>query len=193
MKKFIPILFTVIFMFSCGNQPQKRIVSETPIKTTVLGLTLCEKTSEKAIENAISKEVGKSVIGDSYKDGVGTTVRVFPVSLDINYGGLSWHYVDVALNEDKQIVQITIVASFESIERAKDQFSAASDIFTQKYGKGNVNEEYHNIFWTDETNSVGLTYEESSSINGNNRSFCSLYYVNIEMATALQNANTPDI
>ena len=99
----------------------------------------------------------------------------------------------MALNEDKQIVQITIVASFESIERAKDQFSAASEIFTQKYGKGNVNEEYHNIFWTDETNSVGLTYEESSSINGSDRSFCSLYYVNIEMATALQNANTPDI
>lgn len=64
---------------------------------------------------------------------------------------------------------------------------------TQKYGQGNSNEEFQNIFWTDDTNSVGLTYVESSAINGNDRSFCSLYYVNRELAHALEEANTPDI
>jgi hypothetical protein len=156
-------------------------------------LKLGESSSQKAIENALSKEVGKSVYGVSQKDGAGTTVRVFPLSLEINYGGLSWHYLDVSLNENKQIVQITLVGSYESIDRAKEQFAAAKEVFTQKYGKGNSNEEYQNIFWTDDTNSVGITYKESSAINGNDRSFCSLYYVNIDLATALEEANTPDI
>ena len=183
MKQFTLFIITLFALMSCNNGVQQRIVSDTPIKTEVFGLKLGESSSQKAIENALSKEVGKSVYGDSQKDGAGTTVRVFPLSLEINYGGLSWHYLDVSLNENKQIVQITLVGSYESIDRAKEQ----------KYGKGNSNEEYQNIFWTDDTNSVGITYKESSAINGNDRSFCSLYYVNIDLATALEEANTPDI
>ena len=193
MKQFTFIFATLFVIVSCGNVVNNRIVSDTPIKTEVFGLKLGEQSSQKTIENALSKEVGKSVYGDSQKDGVGTTVRVFPISLDINYGGLSWHYLDVSLNDNKQIVQITLVGSFENIERAKEQFAAAKEIFTQKYGKGNSNEEYQNVFWTDDTNSVGITYKESSAINGNDRSFCSLYYVNIDLATALENANIPDV
>ena len=193
MKQFTFIFAALFVIVSCGNVVNNRIVSDIPIKTEVCGLKLGEQSSQKAIENALSKEVGKSVYGDSQKDGVGTTVRVFPISLDINYGGLSWHYLDVSLNDNKQIVQITLVGSFENIERAKEQFAAAKEIFTQKYGKGNSNEEYQNVFWTDDTNSVGITYKESSAINGNDRSFCSLYYVNIDLANALEEANTPDI
>ena len=193
MKQFTFIFAALFVIASCGNVVNNRIVSDIPIKTEVFGLKLGEQSSQKAIENALSKEVGKSVYGDSQKDGVGTTVRVFPISLDINYGGLSWHYLDVSLNDNKQIVQITLVGSFENIERAKEQFAAAKEIFTQKYGKGNSNEEYQNVFWTDDTNSVGITYKESSAINGNDRSFCSLYYVNIDLANALEEANTPDI
>lgn len=190
---FAFILSAFIVLSSCSNGVQKRIVSDTPIKTEVMGLKLCDVSNEKTIENAISKEVGKNVMGESYKNGVGTVVRVFPVSLDINYGGLSWHYVDVSLNEDRKIVQIKLVGSYESIERAKEQFETATQIFTQKYGVGNNNEEYQLKFWTDNTNSVGLSYEESSSINGSDRCFCSLYYVNIELADALDKANTPDV
>ena len=193
MKQFTLFIITLFALMSCNNGVQQRIVSDTPIKTEVFGLKLGESSSQKAIENALSKEVGKSVYGDSQKDGAGTTVRVFPLSLEINYGGLSWHYLDVSLNENKQIVQITLVGSYQSIDRAKEQFAAAKEVFTQKYGKGNSNEEYQNIFWTDDTNSVGITYKESSAINGNDRSFCSLYYVNIDLATALEEANTPDI
>ena len=193
MKQFTFIFAALFVIVSCGNVVNNRIVSDIPIKTEVIGLKLGEQSSQKAIENALSKEVGKSVYGDSQKDGVGTTVRVFPISLDINYGGLSWHYLDVSLNDNKQIVQITLVGSFENIERAKEQFAAAKEIFTQKYGQGNSNAEYQNVFWTDDTNSVGITYKESSAINGNDRSFCSLYYVNIDLANALEEANTPDI
>ena len=182
-----------LLFFACGNNPQKRIVSETPIKTEVLGLKLCDVTSERAIEKAISKAVDKMVVTDTQKNGVETVVRAFPMSFDINYGGLSWTYADVTLNEDKKIVQISLVASYENIERAKEQYAAATRVFTQKYGQGNSNEEYQNIFWTDDTNSVGLTYVESSAVNGNDRSFCTLYYVNRELAHALEEANTPDI
>lgn len=196
MKKLasiVTVLTTSILVWSCGNNTPKRIVSEVPIKTEVLGLKLCDLSSERAIEKAITKATDKIVLTDSEKNGVGTNVRVFPVSLDLNYGGLSWHYVDVTLNEDKKIVFISIVASYENVERAKEQFNAATQVFTQKYGKGNLNEEYQNVFWTDDINSVGLTYVESSALNGNDRSFCTLYYVNRELSDALEKANTPDV
>ena len=193
LASIITFLATSILVWSCGNNTPKRIVSEVPIKTEVLGLKLSDVSSERAIEKAITKSTDKTVLTDSEKNGVGTNVRVFPVSLDLNYGGLSWHYVDVTLNEDKKIVSISIVASYENIERAKEQFNAATQVFTQKYGKGNMNEEYQYVFWTDDTNSVGLTYVESSALNGNDRSFCTLYYVNRELSDALEKANTPDV
>ena len=193
ISSIITVLAASILVWSCGDNTPKRIVSETPIKTDVLGLKLCDESSERAIKNAITKISDRSVQAESKKYGVGTGVRAMPVSLELRYGGLSWTYVDVILNEDKKIVSISMVASYESIERAKDQFDAAIKVFTQKYGIGNYNDDHQNVYWTDDINSVGLTYEESSAINGNDRSFCTLYYVNIELATALEIANTPDV
>ncbi|MBR6346141.1 MAG: hypothetical protein IKR69_02000 [Bacteroidales bacterium] len=194
-SKILIIIFITasLLLISCDNNSVKRIVSETPIKTEVLGLTLCEKSSEKAIKKAISKATDNQVITNKEKVGSATSVSVFPYYLQLNYGGLSWHYVNVTLNEDLKITEIDLIASFENIERAKEQFTTASNVFNQKYGNGNASEEDHNIFWTDDTNSVGLTYMESSAINGNDRSFCYLYYVNIELSDALEKANTPDV
>lgn len=181
----------VLLTPSCKQVTKQRIVSKTPIKTEVLGMKLCDVSSEKAIEKAVSKEISKQVYTESEKVGTGTIVRVIPFSLDLNYGGQSWHYVDVWLDENKKIVEIRITASFESVERAKDHFDTATQIFSQKYGK--PNEEQQNVFWTDDTNSVGLLYHESSAINGDDRSFCELYYVNRELVDAFEKANTPDV
>lgn len=181
----------VLFLPSCKGVTKQRIVSETPIKTEVLGLKLGDVSSEKAIEKSVSKEIAKQVYTESEKYGTGTIVRAFPLFLDLTYGGQSWHYVDVWLDENRKIVEIRITASFESVERAKDHFDTATLIFTQKYGK--PNEKQQNVFWTDNTNSVGLLYHESSAINGDDRSFCELYYVNRELIDAFEKANTPDV
>lgn len=196
MKKIasvLTILVASILIWSCSNNASKRIVSEVPIKTEVLGLKLCDVSSEGAIEWAITRFADKEVLVDVEKVGVGVIVRVIPIPSLLRYGGFPWSYVDVILNEDRKIVSISIVASYENIERAKEQFDAASQVFTQKYGKGNFTKDNQAVLWTDETNSIGLTYEESSDINGNDRSFCTLYYVNIELSDALNKANTPDV
>lgn len=191
------IISVALLLVSCGNTPQKRIVSQTPIKTEVLGLKLCDVTSESKVEKALTKTTDKTFLTNQEKSGSSLTIRAIPLTIGgfdpFAYGGLSWHYVDVTLNENKQIVQICLTASYENIERAKEQFSAAIGVFTQKYGKGNVNEDEQSAFWTDDTNSVGLSFVESSAVNGNDRSFCQLYYVNIDLADALDKANTPDV
>ena len=99
----------------------------------------------------------------------------------------------MTLDKEKKIAQISIVASFENIERAKEQYNAAGQVFTQKYGQGNISQETQNTFWTDDTNFVGLSYMESSAINGEDRSFCTLYYVSRELYTSLEEANIPDV
>lgn len=193
VASIVTIMTASLLLWACGNNTQKRIVSEVPIKTEVLGLKLGDVSSEKAVEKALTKATGKYVLTESQKNGIATVVRAIPTSLEIAYGGLSWHYVDVTLDKDKKIAQISIVASFENIERAKEQFNAAGQVFTQKYGQGNINQEAQNAFWTDDTNSVGLSYMESSALNGEDRSFCTLYYVNRDLYTALEEANIPDV
>ena len=196
MKRFVSIatiIASFIFLMSCGNGNQKWNISNTQINTNVLGLNLCEESDENAIKKAISKEIDKEVLWDFYKLGVGTTVRVVPMSSDINYEGLSWNYVDVTLNEENQIVQITIVASYNNIEKAKEQFAAATKVFNQKYGKGNTYEENHYGIWTDGSNYVDLTLETEDAAIGNDRIFCSISYVNIELGNAFDEASASEI
>lgn len=193
VASIVTIMTASLLLWACGNNTPKRIVSEVPIKTEVLGLKLGDVSSEKAVEKALTKATGKYVLTESQKNGIATVVRAISASLEIAYGGLSWHYVDVTLDKEKKIAQIAIVASFENIERAKEQFNTAGQVFTQKYGQGNINQEAQNAFWTDDTNSVGLTYMESSALNGEDRSFCTLYYVNRDLYTALEEANIPDV
>lgn len=183
----------LFFLFSCKSNTPKRVVSEVPIKTEVLGLKLCDKTNEDIVEETLEDATDNLMMTDTQKNGTGMVVRAVPASMSFKYGGLAWNYVDVSLNESMQIVSISLVGSYESIENAKVQFDAARQIFAQKYGKGNDNAQYQIIFWTDNTNSVGLNYMESSAINGNDRSFCTLYYVNRALSDAFDKANTPDI
>lgn len=190
------ILLSALSIISCGNNTQKRIVSKTPIKAEVLGLTLCNASSEDAIEDALSKATEKLFYTQSEKTGNATTVRAFPLPAmvsQINYGALSWHYVDVILNKDKKITEIRIVASFENIDRAKEQYDTACLVLSQKYGKGNANDEYQTTFWTDDTNSVGVNYVKSSALDGSDRCFCTMYYVNRELANEAEKESTPDV
>lgn len=193
IASIMSIMTASLLLWACGNNTPKRIVSEVPIKTEVLGLKLGDVSSENAVETALTKATGKYVLTESQKNGIATVVRAIPTSLEISYGGLSWHYVDVTLDKEKKIAQISIVASFENIERAKEQYNAAVQVFTQKYGQGNIDQEAQNAFWTDDTNAVGLSYMESSAINGEDRSFCTLYYVSRELYTSLEEANIPDV
>lgn len=181
------------FLFSCSGGAPKRVVSEVPIKSEVLGLKLCDKADEDIVGETLEDATDNLIMTDTQKNGTGMVVRAMPTSMVLKYGGLAWNYVDVSLNERMQIVSISLVGSYESIENAKAQFDAARQIFAQKYGKGNDNSKYQNIFWTDDTNSVGLSYLDASAINGNDRSFCTLYYVNRALFEALDKANVPDI
>ena len=193
MKHLSSIFWSLclIIICSCGNSGQKRIVSETPIKTTVLGLQLCSKASESSIRTAISKATNLYIYSEEKRYEGGPIVRIQPASY-FNYGGLSWHYVDVRLSKDNLIVSVAIMASYENLEMAKKQFLDATRIFTRKYGSGNQKGE-QTVFWTDNTNSVGLNYEESSTIAGNTRSFCTLYYVNIALSDEWDKNNVPDV
>ena len=193
IASIMSIMTASLLLWACGNNTPKRIVSEVPIKTEVLGLKLGDVSSEDAVATALTKATGKYVLTESQKNGIATVVRAIPTSLEISHGGLSWHYVDVTLDKEKKIAQISIVASFENIERAKEQYNAAGQVFTQKYGQGNISQETQNTFWTDDTNFVGLSYMESSAINGEDRSFCTLYYVSRELYTSLEEANIPDV
>ena len=193
MKKiFYVFLVAIIGLTSC-NQSSKssRIVSSVPIKTEILGIELCKKITHGGVEDALMNKTDKYFLVTPQKNGNVEVYRSIPLGLNFNYGGLSWSYVDVGVTKNSEVYVINIVGSYESEESAKQQYDAAVAIFTQKYGKGNVSE--NNTFWTDDVNSVGLTYYKSSALNGSDRSFCELYYVNRELSNRVEAENQPDI
>jgi hypothetical protein len=193
MKKiFCVFLVAIIGLTSC-NQLSKssRIVSSVPIKTEILGIELCKKITHGGVEDALMDKTDKYFLVTPQKNGNVEVYRSIPFGLNFNYGGLSWSYVDVGVTKNSEVYVINIVGSYESEESAKQQYDAAVAIFTQKYGKGNVSE--NNTFWTDDVNSVGLTYYKSSALNGSDRSFCELYYVNRELSNRVEAENQPDI
>ena len=191
MNRFLTYLFCLFLLASC-NMQQKRIVSETPVKSNILGVELCTETTADEIVSAITEETGKFFFPQIEEVGTGTVVRLITLTMDIYYGGASWSYIDVFLDEDSKVICIRLNASFESIDRAKEHFAVMKSILKQTYGKGNEVDE--NIaFWTDDTNSVRISYEESSAINGNDRSFCYMDYINIELSNEYEQANVPDV
>ena len=191
MNRFLTYIFCLFLLVSC-NMQQKRIVSETPVKSNIMGVELRAETTADEIVSAITEETGKFFFPQIEEVGTGTVVRLITLTMDIYYGGASWSYIDVFLDEDSKVICIRLNASFESIDRAKEHFAVMKSILKQTYGKGNEVDE--NIaFWTDDTNSVRISYEESNAINGNDRSFCYMDYINIELFNEYEQANVPDV
>ena len=191
MNRFLTYLFCLFLLVSC-NMQQKRIVSETSIKSNIMGVELSAETTADEIVSTISEETGKFFFPQIEEVGTGTVVRLITLTMDIYYGGASWSYIDVFLDENSKVICIRLNASFESIDRAKDHFTMMKSTLKQTYGKGNEVDE--NIaFWTDDTNSVRISYEESNAINGNDRSFCYMDYINIELFNEYEQANVPDV
>ena len=191
MNRFLTYLFCLSLLVSC-NMQQKRIVSETSIKSNIMGVELCTETTADEIISAISEDTGKFFFPQIEEIGTGTVVRLITLTMDIYYGGTSWSYIDVFLDEDSKVICIRLNASFESIDRAKNHFAVMKSTLGQTYGKGNEVDD-NIIFCTDNTNSVRISYEESNAINGNDRSFCYMDYINIKLGNEYEMDNVPDV
>lgn len=185
------ILLPMLLIVSCGNnktttttstQEQEQIVyTETPIKTEILGLGLTDVSNEKAVEKALSKATEKKVFTQSYKVENLTFIRSFPYSslvtpVKIYYGTLPWRFVDVILNKDHKIESIMLEENYDNMQSAKEQYDDACLVLSQKYGPGNVGENY--TYWTDKTNTVLVKYYNSTAENGSEGYFCVMTYLN---------------
>lgn len=189
-RTVIPFIVSLLAFVSCNQTG--RIVTDTPIKTNILGIELCKKVTTSEVADALMKHTDKYFTCMPQKGSVSEIYRSFPMDMNFAYGGLSWTYVDIGVTKDKEVYTVYLVGSYESVENAQKQFDAAVELFTQKYGKGNKVEDGA-MFWTDNTNSVGLRYYASSALNGADRSFCELYYVNIELSDKVEEENQLDI
>lgn len=189
MKRFFVFLAVILGLISCNQS--KRIVTDVPIKTEILGVKLCEEMSISEVRYALMDHTDQYFETTTQKNGNVEIYRNVPTELNFNYGGLSWTYIDVGVTKDSEVYVLSLAGSYESEERAKQQYDSAVAIFTQKYGKGNAHDNL--VFWTDNVNSVGLVYYKSSAINGSDRSFCELYYTNIALSDKVAAENQPDI
>lgn len=198
MKKTLLLLLSALIIIACGNNQQPlRVVSETPVKTNVLGVELCSKVTKDQVKTTLNNATEKTFYAvednlDYYK--VITANPCF--DSNFSFGTRFWHYARVYVDQKDLVYRIELTQTFESIDKAKEEYESVYALYTHKYGKGN---EQHNdkgeslTFWTDDTNSVGVFYEESATIKGEDRSYCILYYVNRELADAVDAAMQPDI
>ena len=191
MKKLaILFIIPILALMSCNQTGI--IVTDTPIKTNILGVELCKKMTSKEVNDALMESTDKFFVSLPQMDGDLKFYRSIPMGMNFMYGSLTWSYIDIGVTQEKEVYSIGLKGSYESIENAKQQFNSAVKLFTQKYGKGN-SWMSNNMFWTDDVNSVGLLYEATSSIDGSDRSFCYLYYTNIALNDKAEQENQPDI
>ena len=181
-----------LLLVSCANQSPSQIVSSIPIKDEIMGLKLGEKSSERDIKGKITKATDKSFVTYEEKQGSGRGIRAMATGFDFNFGGHSWSYADFNLNEESLLCAISFIHSYENVERAKEQYEELVETLSQKYGRYNRNDE-SSVYWTDGTTSVGTRFEESSAINGNDRSFCYLYYVDNTLIEQVKDDATDDL
>ena len=183
---------TCLLLLSCVGQTNNRVISSIPINDEIMGLKLGAKSSENDIQKMISQATGDSFFLSNSKLGPGISVRAISTDFDFSFGGFSWSYADFLLNEESVLYELSFIRSYENIERAKEQFEQIIATLTQKYGRSNRPNE-STAFWTDDTVSVGTMYEEASAIDGNDRCFCHLYYVNISLTERARDAATSDL
>ena len=90
---------------------------------------------------------------------------------------------------------IEFSSSYEGKERAKKHFDVLKASLEQKYGECNVIQTPDRIILegTDGVTSVCLTRYESSTLNGENRFFCSLVYIDDVLYNTFAAQNTPDL
>ena len=170
-----------LLLVSCANQSPSQIVSSIPIKDEIMGLKLGEKSSERDIKGKITKATDKSFVTYEEKQGSGRGIRAMATGFDFNFGGHSWSYADFNLNEESLLCAISFIHSYENVERAKEQYEELVETLSQKYGRYNRNDE------------SGTRFEESSAINGNDRSFCYLYYVDNTLIEQVKDDATDDL
>lgn len=203
------VLLSLILLFLTAHTIN--VCNQVPY--TKANLTLVTSTGQNDIDLDITVDIGANTIpgnvpdsmfidklGANGRTGFRITVLV-PSNGEHNtvnwrnagYGDGLLQYVDVTLDGDDNITAIGLTASYENIENAKRQYEQIVSTFEQKYGKGNVHPEGQLTFWTDDVNSVGVYYQESASIDGSDRSFCSLYYTNIALSDKLDAQNMSDI
>ena len=69
-----------------------------------------------------------------HKTGNSEVYRSFPLDLNFAYGSLSWSYIDVYVTSEKEVHTIYLVASYESIENAKQQFTVWVSVWVNAPG-----------------------------------------------------------
>lgn len=186
MKRILIALLVVIFgLTSCEH------TTDVPIKTNILGIELCKKMSVGDVEYALGKNAQEYFYTTVEKVGSIEGYRSIAKDLSFGYGGLSWMYIDVLVNNNSEVFVISMTESYESIDSAKKQYDAAVSIFTKKYGKGNVVDD--TTTWTDGISEIEISYEKAAAEDGSDRSFCYLVYRNIELSQKLREEIREDI
>lgn len=179
----VPFL-TIVLFSSCGNGTPKRILSETPIKTEVLGLKLCSVSNGEAVRRAVSKATDKDFGCTSEK--VGTHSRYCldrPFGQEFFYGGESWHHINVFISKEGRIAGLQFNTSYGRQAQVQKQYERLCQALSKKYGEGNKNNKqaHKNMLWTDNINTVGVTMTRVTSESGVRCAYCTLYYLNIEL------------
>ncbi len=179
---------------SCGNN-KKEVLSKVPIKNEIMGIKLGEEASRSEIENAFSTAIGMDFRSYEQEQEKGKLIRTSTYIWNFQYGGSAWTYADILLDEKNRVYDIEFSSSYESMESAKKQFDLLKASLVQKYGKYNIRRapDKSVLKWTDGVTSIGLSHYEGRALNGENRFFCTLFYVYDVLANPYREQNAADL
>ncbi len=191
------IILTAFLTFSPLCDAQTPRITQTPIKTDILGLTLGAISSEEDIINSLKRETGFSIDVVRQRQGSGIAYALTPhqssSSYDLFfYAGCGWDCVIVMLDKDNKIYQIGFDFISSDPEPTWDRYTKMARLFTQKYGTKAIDSDT-GFCWCDLTSFITLEYKKGTSIGKTDRYYCTLYYFNLQLYNANNASNVPDI
>lgn len=201
MKRIASIVLTAFALLclsisSCGNN-KKEVLSKVPIKNEIMGIKLGEEASRSEIENAFSTAIGMDFRSYEQEQEKGKLIRTSTSIWYFLYGGGAWTYADILLDEKNRVKDIEFTFSNKENESAENQFEVLKASLVQKYGEYNIRQapdKFKSLLkWTDGVTSIGLSYYEGRALNGENRFFCTLFYVDDVLANPYSEQKAADL
>ena len=187
MKNSISILCAALILVSC-NGKDDRIVSETPVDSSMMGVLLCNTySSEQSLSDTFQRTTGAAMTSSSSYDGGVRTVSLFPDEEVFIFGGYPWLYANVLLDRHDAACAISLFNGYDSKGEARKAFNGIQDFLSGKFGEANKSSEkgLETRMWTDNTNSVGVRLYKWDAGNGSEKWICEMYEVNVNLYNAL--------
>jgi len=200
MRKTLILMsvLTVLLFASCNGD--KTVKTNVPIPTEFAGFVLKGCYTKQECEKAFEKYIETIAIVDENNYGTGKIYNLVPLSFlsreTFSFGGYNWTYLRLFVNDKDMLTGMQFTFTADEFEPITDQYMSLKEALSDKYGRAREakdKDKSRYCRWTDGKTLLVLSVEESTTVDGETKSFCTLNYYDWELQSDLENSGKTEL